>query len=505
MKRTVCILLTLVLIALCIPAVTAVESTQDKISPQLRALIDAHPEGGIENGVVVQLYHHNPNYPTEGVSEQEAVLNNLKAQAELSGMLSDIGYWESGNFSVGWEMVGLPYENIEKVAALEYVDYIDLPHDEYSTLSAEEKYDERLRTAFEEFPAETKVRISLWLAYNEHAYIGMAEPDEDASDELVEYYMKKLRSKRRDYHAAKNEEYAAVIRENCNIDGMTVMKLTPIISVSCSLSEVEKIASLKEVALVSYDEYITVLPSDRQSLEEKFEGWMYDTKKIVKYDPELVEQGLQNGYMAYNEYQEICANDDWALVFATTNSYDPWEVVDHIRIGNRILSWYMPGAAVYPFGYFIYNAAEDTFYPIERFVYPTYTNGEDESGKPIKVVLEPTISLEDYPGLVEALDELEIGRPVGDADGDSKLTILDATRIQRVKVGLDDADEEADLYETGIGDTSGTTMNTWKSWSDADDDGSVTVLDATRIQRTIARMCTIDGAPTNEADETETE
>ena len=493
MKRTLCILLTLIMVALCIPAVHA-QTTEDKISPELRALIDAHPEGGIENGVVVQIYHHNPNYPTEGVSEQEAVLNNLKAQAELSGMLSDIGYWESGNFSVGWEMVGLPFESIEKVAALEYVDYIDLPSDQYSNLPAEQKYDERLKNALEDFPLETKVRLTLWLAYNEHAYIGMEEPGDGATSAQIDYYLKTLRGNRAAYHTAKNEEFAAVIRKNCDIDGMTIMKLTPIISVSCSLSEVEKIASLKEVALVFYDEYITVLPSDRQTLEEKFEGWMYDTKKIVKYDPELVEKGLQNGYIAYKDYQEIRLTDDWALVFATTNSYDPWETVDHIRIGTRIIPWYTPGAAVYPFGYFIYNAAEDTFYPIERFIYPIYGNERDENGKYNKVILEPTISLDDYPGLAEALDELEIGRPVGDADGDNKLTILDATQIQRVKVGLEEADEEADLYETGIGDTSGTTLSTWKSWSDADSDGKVTVLDATRIQRTIAKICTIDGA-----------
>lgn len=495
MKRTLCILLTLILVALCIPAVNA-KTTEDKISPELRALIDANPGGGVKNGLVVQIYHHNPKYPIEGVSEQEAVQNDLKAQAELSGQLSDIGYWESGNFSVGWRMVGLPYENIEKVAALEYVDYIDLPHDEYSNLSAEEKYDERLKNAFEEFPAETKVRLTLWLAYNEHAYIGMAEPGDDATSAQVDKYLKTLRSNRAAYHTAKNEEFAAVIREKCNIDGMTVMKLTPIISVSCSLSEVGKIASLKEVAWVFYDEYITVLPSDRESLEEKFEGWMYDTRKIVKYDPELVEKGLQNGYMAYNDYQEICSNDDWALVFATTNTYDPWEAVDHIRIGNRIISWYSPGAAVYPFGYFVYNAAEDTFYPIERFVYPTYGNEKDQNGNPIKVILEPMISLEDYPGLIEALDACQIGRPLGDTDGDGKLTVLDATQIQRVKAKMEELKEETDLYETGIGDV--TVQSEWRSWSDADGDGNVTILDATRIQRTIAKICTIDGTLTGE-------
>ena len=65
----------------------------------------------------------------------------------------------------------------------------------------------------------------------------------------------------------------------------------------------------------------------------------------------------------------------------------------------------------------------------------------------------------------------------GDADGDGEVTILDATRIQRYLASLitsSDLDMEA---------------------ADADMDSDVTIMDATRIQRVLAKLCDMDGAP----------
>ncbi|MBR1535234.1 MAG: dockerin type I repeat-containing protein, partial [Ruminococcus sp.] len=59
---------------------------------------------------------------------------------------------------------------------------------------------------------------------------------------------------------------------------------------------------------------------------------------------------------------------------------------------------------------------------------------------------------------------------IGDADMDGQVTILDATRIQRVLADL----------ETQIDRTA----------ADADYDGKVTIIDATRIQRFIAGLIT---------------
>lgn len=59
---------------------------------------------------------------------------------------------------------------------------------------------------------------------------------------------------------------------------------------------------------------------------------------------------------------------------------------------------------------------------------------------------------------------------LGDADSDSLVTVLDATRIQRYK---------ADLVDTGSIDLTA---------ADYDEDGDVTILDATRIQRSLAEL-----------------
>ena len=71
------------------------------------------------------------------------------------------------------------------------------------------------------------------------------------------------------------------------------------------------------------------------------------------------------------------------------------------------------------------------------------------------------------------------GAPIllGDADRDDELTILDATKIQRV-----------------IAEMEGVPDSLFEVVSDADGDGSLTILDATRIQRTLAELCNIDGS-----------
>lgn len=63
------------------------------------------------------------------------------------------------------------------------------------------------------------------------------------------------------------------------------------------------------------------------------------------------------------------------------------------------------------------------------------------------------------------------GVKLGDADGDDALTILDATAIQRTlaKLSTKKFDKEA---------------------ADADQDGTVTILDATAIQRHLAKLNT---------------
>lgn len=70
----------------------------------------------------------------------------------------------------------------------------------------------------------------------------------------------------------------------------------------------------------------------------------------------------------------------------------------------------------------------------------------------------------------------EIDYPRGDYDMDGEVTILDATRAQRIIAELNERPDEVFLLEI-----------------DADGDEELTILDATRIQRVIAGLCNWDG------------
>lgn len=65
---------------------------------------------------------------------------------------------------------------------------------------------------------------------------------------------------------------------------------------------------------------------------------------------------------------------------------------------------------------------------------------------------------------------------VGDADADGSVTVLDATRIQRYLADIVSASELD------------------RSSADADRDGKITVMDPTRIQRYLAGICNMDGS-----------
>lgn len=71
----------------------------------------------------------------------------------------------------------------------------------------------------------------------------------------------------------------------------------------------------------------------------------------------------------------------------------------------------------------------------------------------------------------------------GDYDSDTIVTILDATRVQRIIAGLFTGSNPAIVNS-----------------ADADGDKELTILDATRIQRVIAGLCGWDGKPSSDTD-----
>ena len=90
--------------------------------------------------------------------------------------------------------------------------------------------------------------------------------------------------------------------------------------------------------------------------------------------------------------------------------------------------------------------------------------------KLLSLLLALTLCLSVLPMAVQAASK------TGDSNGDGSVTVMDATRAQRIVAELEERPDEDFLCEI-----------------DADDDGELTVLDATRIQRVIADLCDWDG------------
>lgn len=181
----------------------------------------------------------------------------------------------------------------------------------------------------------------------------------------------------------------------------------------------------------------------------------------------FMKWGEENGYRSTLWQFEVLHEDvvrvgdedhvgqftDWALLRVGVGFPPPWMVKFGVGVGGRFL-YSIGGYEMFDTGYAIYDAFDDTFYPLTA-----------ESEKR-------------YPGLKNVLWELQLGTPIGDVDFDGKLTILDATIIQRHLAAIEPLEW---VYCGGK-------MDDVVSYSDIDGDGKVTIMDATRIQRALASL-----------------
>ncbi len=179
---------------------------------------------------------------------------------------------------------------------------------------------------------------------------------------------------------------------------------------------------------------------------------------------ETVRKSTFNGNYNYCEvyyhYVDEDDNDngseiDWVFVLADNSTGSPCYIKQVFN--DRVVLAYSES---YPFrfNYAVYDVNEDAFYGIED------------------------VDFHKYDGLDELLYERRIGIPIGDADGDYRLTILDATFIQQVIAQLS-AFSEDDYIGGRI--TYGEELD---YISDFDRDGERTVLDATAIQHKLAGL-----------------
>ncbi|MBQ7132936.1 MAG: dockerin type I repeat-containing protein [Ruminococcus sp.] len=190
--------------------------------------------------------------------------------------------------------------------------------------------------------------------------------------------------------------------------------------------------------------------------------YLYESKYVEEYIEPVYN--YEEDWYTYSEkyYHHIDETDpeseiDWVLVAAGTNMAAPWfakMVVKDIVFNNR-------GSGGYPFEFYyaVYDVKEEAFVEITDSM------------------------VDDYDGLYEMMLELNVGTPIGDANKDNKLSVMDATYIQRVLAGLCDFDEDDDIsghYNLG--------SENLDYVSDFDRDGERTIFDATAIQMKLAEI-----------------
>ncbi|MBQ8539150.1 MAG: dockerin type I repeat-containing protein [Ruminococcus sp.] len=181
-----------------------------------------------------------------------------------------------------------------------------------------------------------------------------------------------------------------------------------------------------------FEEFIK-LPERTDSLVEDMETYYYD------YDELYYHKNADSGEV------------DWVLARAYTNAPPPpWMMIYVKQIGNRVIKSISPGIVTLPYAYAIYNATDDCYYDISD------------------------INPDDYKGLAEAFEELEIGHAIDDVDVDGSVSIMDATTIQIYLAKEEEIEDIYDKYYTTL--------------ADLDGDGEMSIMDATEIQLKLAGL-----------------
>ncbi len=164
-------------------------------------------------------------------------------------------------------------------------------------------------------------------------------------------------------------------------------------------------------------------------------------------------------YYHHIDESDIESEIDWAIVYASLYAGSAASikklVLDRV-ITNSSIEVY------YPVGWALYDAKTEEFISIDQ------------------------VDVTKYAGIEQGLVQAHVGNPLGDADLDGELSILDATYIQRVLAKLCEFSLYDDLSDYGLW---GTRYDRPLDYiSDIDGDGDRSILDATAIQRKLAKL-----------------
>ena len=248
-----------------------------------------------------------------------------------------------------------------------------------------------------------------------------------------------------------------------------IYEQAPIIRMKLKLKDVPTIAQMDQVSSVllpTTEDYLNqIIEPEGTKYYKKFFYWANETQQPFYYrNDEYVMPPKEDYRELYEHHADGTDEDDWALIHIAAIITPPWKQGWRLDFGDRVIEGIVGasnGTQAYP--YFIYDAEKDIFYNIYA------------------------ISPDRYDGLLNALRELKIGRPWGDVDDNGELEIIDATLIQRKLTELDSYDDETDRfwYNPLLRDDSD---RGWCYYSDIDRDGETTILDATRIQRVLVGL-----------------
>ena len=168
------------------------------------------------------------------------------------------------------------------------------------------------------------------------------------------------------------------------------------------------------------------------------------------------DEGTDYNYDELYYHKNADSEIDWCLIYATTTPGPPALCYTVLPDYVSLQGWYIPFSAKYG----LYDAKEEKFYDLQNIE-----------------------NFDKYEGLAEQLVIYDrYAYPIGDANLDRELTIQDATFIQRVLVNLGTFYEKDDLTER---------FAAGKKLSyicDINRDGVRSILDATAIQRKLAKL-----------------
>ena len=199
------------------------------------------------------------------------------------------------------------------------------------------------------------------------------------------------------------------------------------------------------------------------SIEQKF--------RLMLEDMELDPSSLHStDRYFYEELAQYPAQDpDWVLLRAGLTSLEPQGVLDiHWgTLGNKFVSSGYDSLP-FSFGFGVYDVKKNAFCDVVDAWDMDFAN------------------LHSVWNSLESRDEISLDAVmlrIGDADGDCKVSILDATRIQRILAEMD-----ADRIDLSLSKQNCARGLAIGSICDYDRDGRLTILDATKIQRSIAGL-----------------